>query len=154
MFREMRRSDRQLNLERTHQILKDGEFGVMSVMTHEGYPYGVPLSYAFDGNSIYFHSADKGHKLDSIAVNHEVSFTVVGKTEVLPEKFSTKYESVVTFGKASKIEGDEKIKALGLLIEKYSPEYISQGHDYIERAAGKTAVVKISIEHITGKARD
>jgi len=154
MFRKMRRSDREIGYERILDILNKGEYGVLSVMTQEGYPYGIPLSYACDENAVYFHSANMGHKLDAIEGTPEVSFTVVGNTEVLPDKFSTKFESVVIFGKASVLEEDEKVPPLKLLIEKYSPDFIEKGNGYIENDKHKTTVIKLEIDHITGKARD
>ncbi|MDU1538055.1 MAG: hypothetical protein E6902_00415 [Paeniclostridium sordellii] len=42
--------------------------------------------------------------------------------------------------------------ALLKLIEKYSPEFLQEGKLYILRAKDATSVMKISIEHMTGKA--
>jgi len=78
---------------------------------------------------------------------------VIGDTKVLPEKFSTNYESTIVFGKASIVEGEEKIEGLRLIIEKYSPEFMESGMEYINRAQMATKVVKIEIDEITGKVR-
>ena len=72
---------------------------------------------------------------------------------VLPDKFSTKYESVIAFGKAVEVFGGEKNEALLAFIDKYSSQYIEKGKEYIKNAGEKTKVIKICIEHITGKAR-
>ena len=90
--------------------------------------------------------------IDNIKNHEKVSFNVVGDTEVLPSKFSTKYESVIAFGIATEIDGEEKEMALLKLIEKYSPEFLQEGKLYISRAKDATSVMKISIEHMTGKA--
>nr|MDA8414483.1 pyridoxamine 5'-phosphate oxidase family protein [Desulfobacteraceae bacterium] len=81
------------------------------------------------------------------------SFCVVGKTRVLPEKFATEYESAVAFGVASEVSGNERYGALVLLLEKYSPAFIEAGKSYIDQQDHATKVVKIEIEHISGKAR-
>ncbi len=52
------------------------------------------------GDVIYFHCAPEGHKLENLSGNNKVSFCVVGKTQVLPDKFATNYESVIVFGTA------------------------------------------------------
>ena len=39
------------------------------------------------------------------------------------------------------------------LINKYSPDYIENGKKYISASIIKTSVIKIDIEHISGKAR-
>ncbi len=153
-FRAMRKSEREIDSQRAGEILKRGEYGVLSLMTQEGYPYGVPMSYAVEGDHIYFHCAGEGQKIDAIVQNPSVCFTVVGTTEVLPKGFSTKYESVIVFGHVAFVNGDEKRKGLELLIEKYSPEFIKEGLEYINRKFEKTTVLRIKIEKISGKARD
>jgi uncharacterized protein len=35
-------------------------------------------------------------------------FCVVGRTQILPDEFSTKYESVIVFGRAIEVSDDEK----------------------------------------------
>ena len=70
----------------------------------------------------------------------------------MPSKFSTKYESVVVFGKAHKSQDEEKELALLKLIEKYSPNFLEEGKAYIEKAKDITTVIKIDIEHLTGKS--
>ncbi|KAJ49813.1 hypothetical protein BD780_001971 [Clostridium tetanomorphum] len=153
MFREIRKKDRALGEKDAFELLKNGEYGVLSLVGENDYGYGVPLSYTLIDNYIYFHCAIEGFKLDSMKKNNKVSFCVVGKTETLPEKFSTKYESTIVFGKAYEVENEEKETALQSIIEKYSPNYIPQGIEYIKRAAHKTKVIKIEIENINGKKR-
>lgn len=153
MQREMRKAERQLTQADAEQLLRGGEYGILSLSDDGGYGYGVPLSYVYDGTAIYFHCATDGKKLDLLAQNDKVSFCVVGNTEVLPEKFSTKYESVIAFGRAARIDGEEKDAALAALIEKYSADFSAAGRDYIEKAKSRTVVVKIAVEKISGKAR-
>ena len=51
------------------------------------------------------------------------------------------------------IPKEEALKALELLIEKYSPDFRTEGADYIQRAFGKTKVLRMDIEYLSGKAR-
>lgn len=153
MFREMRRKEREMKNDEAVEILKNNTYGVLSTVSENGYPYGVPISYTFFNNSIYFHCAVTGHKLDNISNNDRVSFCVVGHTEILPEEFSTKYESVIVFGRAVEVSEDEKDRALLEIVNKYSADYIEQGKEYIQKGGKATKVIKISIEHISGKAR-
>jgi Predicted flavin-nucleotide-binding protein len=66
MQREMRRSDRQLAIEEAKEILTKAEYGSLATIGEDGYPYVVPVSYAFEDSSIYIHGATEGHKLDNI----------------------------------------------------------------------------------------
>jgi len=153
ILKEMRRKDREIDRCESLEILTKGEYGIISTIGVDNYPYGLPLSYTYFNDSIYFHCAKEGHKLDNINHNEKVSFCVVGKTEVLRDKFSTKYESTIVFGKCVEVCGDEKTEALSRLIDKYSPEFKIEGLKYIEKESDRTKVYKIEIDKITGKSR-
>lgn len=151
MFREMRRKDRALEKDVTIEFLKNCEYGILSTVCEDGYPYGVPISFVYFDNSIYFHGAAKGQKFDNILKNSKVSFCTVGATAVQPDKFTTKYKSVIVFGKAEEVFDDEKNAALLEVLKKYSKGYMEKGKEYIKNAGNQTRVMKIKIEHISGK---
>lgn len=152
-MKSIRRSDRKIPLQEAEAILDHGEYGVLSTVGSDGQPYGVPLSYVHMNNSIYFHCAVTGGKLDNIEQNAKVSFCVVGNTKILPDKFATEYESTVVFGVASEVRETERHNALLWLLEKYCPDFVAEGKQYIEQKGKDTKVFKIQIHHISGKAR-
>jgi uncharacterized protein len=152
-FRELRRKDREITEEAARQLFREGECGVLSTVDQDGQPYGVPLSYVYRDQCIYFHCALIGHKLDNMVTNPRVSFCVVGKTKILPDKFATEYESAIVFGRATEVLGAERENALLWLLEKYSPEDQEEGKSYIEQQGRATKVLKITIDHVSGKAR-
>jgi len=135
------------------ELLERGEYGVLSTISADGAPYGVPLSYCVIDNAIYFHSALEGHKLENIADENRVSFCVVGATHVLPEKFSTRYESVIVSGRASEVFDMEKQRAFEGLVAKYSAGFREAGLRYIASDSSRTKVFRIDIEAVSGKAR-
>jgi nitroimidazol reductase NimA-like FMN-containing flavoprotein (pyridoxamine 5'-phosphate oxidase superfamily) len=153
MERKIRRIDRAISESEAIEILQKGEYGILSTVSADGQPYGVPVSYSYTEDGIYFHCAVEGHKVDNLTGSNKVSFCVVGKTEVLPAQFGTKYESVIVFGEAFEVTAADKHKGLLELLKKYSPEFIEEGRRYIESAGGKTRVYKIVVESITGKSR-
>ncbi len=152
-MREMRRKDREIPGHAAKALLEAGEFGILSTAGPDGQPYGLPLSYAFKDNCLYFHCAVDGHKIENMDDNPKVSFCVVGKTRLLPDKFATEYESAVAFGVVSEVRGEERRNALVWLLEKYSPDYIEEGKVYIEQKDKVTKVMKITIDRLSGKAR-
>ncbi|MDF2839594.1 MAG: transporter, partial [Clostridia bacterium] len=77
MYREMRRKDRQVSQDEALDILKKGEYGILSTSDAQNIPYGVPMSYAYADKYIYLHGATVGQKLDNIKANPKVSFCVV-----------------------------------------------------------------------------
>ncbi len=148
----MRRKEKQLAQDDSASVLQSGEYGVLSISRGDAAPYGVPLSYVYLNGAVYIHCAREGYKLDLMAANPRVSFCVVGRTTLLPERFTTAYESVLLSGTAQGVSGAEKEDALRALIAKYAPSHQPEGDAYIAKAAAKTEVVKISIDCITGKA--
>lgn len=158
MFREIRRQNRILQDEkRIFELLSTSEYGFLSLGTSDnGYAYGIPISYAYDEetNSLYFHCAPEGQKLDEIRRNNKVSFCVVGKTNPIASQFTTLYESIIAFGKVcSELNDEEKRKALRILVKKYSQGYEGLGEKYMDKSWNRTFCFKIEIEHITAKAK-
>ena len=150
----MRRHDRKISDSEAFKILQKGEYGILSMITSNNSGYGIPLSFAMKNNNvIYFHCAIEGSKLGYLKNNNNVSFCVVGNTEVLPSKFGTMYESVIVFGYITEVNGEEKYDALLSIIEKYSGNYIQEGKEYIDKFNDKVKVIKLSITSISGKAR-
>jgi len=153
MLKELRRKERALTTEEALELLGRGEYGVLSTISEDGAPYGVPVNYCVDGGRVYFHCAVEGHKLENIAGDNRVSFCVVGETEVLPDQFATRYESVIVSGHAEELFDAEKQRALEGLVTKYSSRFMPEGMRYIEAKAGRTRVFRFAIEEISGKAR-
>ncbi|NTV49421.1 MAG: pyridoxamine 5'-phosphate oxidase family protein [Geobacteraceae bacterium] len=153
MRHELRNKKRGIAESEARELLERGEYGILSTCDADGQPYGIPLSYCVIDNAIYFHCAVEGHKLENLAANNKVSFCVVGKTEVLPDQFATRFESVVVSGKAAEVFDKEKQLGLEGLLPKYSAEFVAEGLNYIDAAREQTRVFRISIDNITGKAR-
>lgn len=151
MFREMRRKNQLLPDAESEAILRDCSDGVLAVNGDEGYPYAVPLNYVWDDGKIYFHCAKVGHKLDAIRSSDKVSFTVIASDEVDAESLSTRYRSVIVFGRAKILEDSEEIRRAALLLGlKYNPDRAKVERE-IEAEMAALCCVEITPEHITGK---
>lgn len=151
MFRKMRRFNQQLNEKECESILLREPRGILSVITDEGYPYGVPMNFVYDGGCIYFHSAIEGHKADSVRARDKVSFCVLDGGELSDDGWSYYFNSVIVFGKIREItDPAEKEDKLRLLGQKYFPTRDMVEND-ISRNAGRCTVFELYIEHITGK---
>ncbi len=149
-FPTMRRKDRQMSKSEAEDVLRTGEYGILSTTNSVGYPYGIPLNFAFDGRTIYFHGAkDAGEKFFAFERSSKACFTVVRNSQVHPEQFSSAFESCIVFGRVRKAENPRT--GLQRLIEKYSPEFLEEGKAYIDRAISHTAVFQFDIENVCGK---
>ncbi len=156
MFQEMRRQDRQLTRPEAEEILANGLYGVLSINAGDDYAYGVPFSYVYQDNRIYLHCALEGKKLTLLRRNNKVSFCVVSEAEPLPHKYSMKYRSAMAFGKAVEVKDNrEKLAALIALVEKYytDQDHIEKGKVKAAESLDKTLVIRIDVDHLTGKVR-
>ena len=154
-MREMRRKDRAMPEEDARNLLENGEYGVLSTVGEDGLPYGVPLSYVVIEDSLYFHCAHEGRKVDAVRAHPRVAFTVVGATRpVYAKNFTTYYESVMVSGTAEEVTGPAaKYEILTALAAKYLPEHMDKADADITRSLPRTAVYRIRIETLTGKAK-
>ncbi len=151
----VRRQDRLLPEPEALKLLKEGEYGVLSLITGENRPYGIPISYAWYGeNSIFLHSAPEGKKIISLQNYSEVSFCITSKADVITEKFSTFYESIILECKAfTSLSDDEKRRGLLFLVQKYSPDHIEKGTRYADSALKGTEVIRPDIMNWSGKRK-
>lgn len=153
MFREMRRKRQQLTETECVEILMKNTSGILAVSGDNGYPYAVPLSYVYDNGSLYFHCAKCGHKLDAVKACDKVSFCVVDQDLVVPQEYTTYFRSVIIFGRASIMEQEDEIRsAIEKLAIKYYPDDSKDHRDsVIEKEYKAMCMVKLQIEHMTGK---
>lgn len=152
MFPKMRRIKQQLDSSEVLDILKSNTTCTLALIGENGYPYSLPVSYCYDEGNIYFHCAKVGHKIDCIKNCDRVSLSVIEHDEIIEEKFTDKYKSVVVFGKAEITDDEKEIRRLCRKMCAALCPNVSDGvEEEIERFIEQTAVVKITIEHMTGK---
>ena len=153
MFREMRRKRQQLTEAECVEILRKNTSGVLAVFGDDGYSYAVPLSYVYDDGTLYFHCAKSGHKLDAIKACDKVSFCVIDQDLVVPEEYTTYFRSVISFGRASIMTQEDEIRGAieKLAIKYYSDDSKENRDSAIEKEYKAMCMVRIQIEHMSGK---
>lgn len=151
MFPKLRKKKRELSKEESVKVLIKGKEGILSTIGENGYPYGVAVNYVYYNGCIYFHCANNGYKLDNIKNTNKVSFFVNTDIEIIPHGFTTRYSSVVVFGRAYLVEHRERREALISIGEKYSKDFMEEVIRYIDKALDSCSVIKIEIDHMTGK---
>jgi hypothetical protein len=152
MFREMRRNRQLLPEEESIAILENGTSGVLALSGDSGYPYAVPMSYVYNDRKLYFHSALNGHKIDAIRRNELASFCVIAQDVVVPAEFTTRFRSVIAFGRIRIIdEPVEKRRTAELLAAKYDPDNLGNLDREMEKGFDRMCMIELEIEHLTGK---
>ena len=73
---------------------------------------------------------------------------------MVPNKFTTGYESIVLQCEIKRgIGEDERMHALRLLLEKYSPDDMVVGMKYAEKSFGRTEIVRMTVVEFSGKCK-
>lgn len=151
-MREMRRIRQQLDESACEEVLARGTSGVLALSGDEGYPYAVPLSYVWADGKLVFHGAKSGHKLDAMRREPKASFCVVDADEIVPERYTTHYRSVICFGRMRVVEDETEMRRLSLILgEKYRPGHPEDCMEEIDGAMSRLCVFVMDIERITGK---
>ena len=149
----IRRKDRELSEAEALDILREAEWGVLATVDEAGWPYAVPVNHAVVGGDLIIHCATVGHKLANLAFNPKVSYCAVTQAETLPLELSTRYASVIIFGRGELLtdEGEKRaaLRALGL---RFAAAHADMVDREIDKDLFRTVVVRIRIERATGKA--
>jgi nitroimidazol reductase NimA-like FMN-containing flavoprotein (pyridoxamine 5'-phosphate oxidase superfamily) len=85
----------------------------------EGRTYVVPITYVFDGEAVYAHSAE-GLKIRMMRANPEVCFEVDQRENL------ANWRSVVAWGVYEELHGKEALDALQILVARLIPLVTSE----------------------------
>ena len=150
----MRRKDRERDGDFALSIADKCEWAVVTVVTPEGEPYGVPVSVVRDGDNLYFHTAKEGKKIDALQADPRVWVVCVGDVERAVYSFTTGYESAMFGGECREVtDENEKVRALRLLCEKYTPQNMNNFDSAVEASLPRTGVYRIKLLSSSGKAK-
>lgn len=152
MFRAMRRSRQELEKSECINILNAGKTATVAVLGDDDYPYAVPLNYIYFNDKIYFHCAKTGHKLDAIKKCDKVSVSIVAQDDIIEEKYTTYFKSVICFGRAKIMTDEAKMReAVTELAKKYCPSQLDGIEAEVNKEFSQMAMVEIEVEHMSGK---
>jgi hypothetical protein len=124
-------------------------------LSEDGLAYIVPLCFGYKDNSLYFHSAKEGRKIEILKRNDQVCFEFDIDAQIHSGKtacaWGMKYRSIIGYGTASFIEDPEKKrKALDIIMSQYADGEFA----YPAKALKEILVIKVEISHMTGKKTD
>lgn len=153
----MKKKEREITDKNTIiEILKNGKFAIIS-MCRANEPYIVTLSYGFDlkGNSLYFHSAKEGLKVEFLRENPNVCGTIVDDLGYIMNDCSHKYRSIVFWGKMATVEDlEEKKYGFNIILNHLedNPGKLKKRFLKNEQAYDTVCIIKLKIIEMTGKA--
>lgn len=133
--------------EKVEKLLKEAVVARLAMCVDDK-PYLVPVNFGIGEGVLYFHSGNKGTKVEALTKNPQVAFEMDADVEVVRKedacKWSMKYKSIVGTGKVVKLtDGEEKRKGLDRLMEHHAP---GETFSYNEKMLAATNVYKVEIE--------
>lgn len=150
----MRRKDKVINSRDLIDAIIDSCEVCHLGLAKGGIPYVVPVSFGYDGQALYLHTAREGRKIEYFLANPAVCIQFDRRHRVkdhpdLACQWTAEYESVIGFGQIEELTDPEgKRNGLIQIMAHYS------GRDdwsFDQAGIEKTRVWKIGIISLTGK---
>ena len=115
-------------------------------------PYLIPISFGYDGQKIYIHTATEGKKIEHFEQNNRVCFEFEQNVKLVTGEeacdWTCCYESVIGYGKIEELkEKSEKEHGLNQVMLQYS----GKTWEFNQKTLKRTRVWQITIDSITGK---
>ncbi|HSK74327.1 MAG TPA: pyridoxamine 5'-phosphate oxidase family protein [Pyrinomonadaceae bacterium] len=135
---------KELSKKSAEDLLNEQSIGRLGCVLRGGEPYVVPVSYLFEGGSIYIHSLE-GQKIEAMRAHPKVCLQV----DDIENHFE--WQSVIAFGEFEEITDEEKqdeiLQELFLRFPDLTPvEDVGLGK------GKKLVIFRIKINRITGLA--
>lgn len=152
----MRRQEKAIEDPRVFDdILKRGQFAILA-LCRENEPYAVTMNYGFDAsrNTLYFHCAKEGLKIDFIRQNARVCGTVVEDRGYKTGECDHAYRSLVFWGRIAIVDNtEEKKHALDVMIHhlEEDPDPVRRRTLSKEDVTEKVCILRLDIDTISGK---
>jgi hypothetical protein len=149
----MRRNDKKIvSREQIDVIIRNSEVCRIAY-SNDNIPYITPVSFGYDGVSLYVHTAEEGRKIDFLKKNNYICFEFETDVSTVTDdkiacKWTAAFKSVIGYGRMVALTSlDEKEYALNEIMKQYS----GKSWAFIPHNFKKVSLWKIEIEELSGK---
>ncbi|MDR0768771.1 MAG: pyridoxamine 5'-phosphate oxidase family protein [Dysgonamonadaceae bacterium] len=148
----MRRKEREITDRREIDEIVYSARVMHLALSDNNTPFLVPVFYAYNGSSLYFHSARAGTKINILKRNNQVCFEISVDHGVIESDsacdFEARHRTVIGFGKAIFVEDEtERTAALKSIVKQFTDKTF----EFPKANLHATAIVRIDIDLIKGK---
>ncbi len=149
----MRRKEKEItDRNELHQIIRD------SLICHlacclDDQPYLVPLSFGYDGHTVYFHTAKDGKKIKYLVLNPRVCLAFESEVKLQTDldlacNWTFHFRSVIAYGTAEElIDPDSRASAIKQIMLHYS----DRDWKISDNELSRTILWRVQLDEITGK---
>jgi len=116
-------------------------------------PYVVPLSFGYDGNAVYFHTAREGKKNTILSANPQVCLGFEQGIQIQPDpdlacRWSFHYQSVIATGIAEVVTNPKgRLYGIKQIMLHFSDKY----WEISEKELSMVTIWQVILTDITGK---
>jgi nitroimidazol reductase NimA-like FMN-containing flavoprotein (pyridoxamine 5'-phosphate oxidase superfamily) len=139
-----------------HAILDASMIGHVGFVAH-GRPVVIPMLYGRDGGSVFLHGSVASRLLRDLAGGVDVCLTVTMIDGLVLARsafhHSMNYRSVVAFGRAQRVDGEERVHGLQVISEHLAPGRWDEVRPPNDQELKVTTVLRLDIEEASAKVR-
>lgn len=151
-FVKLRRQDRAVSEADAKRLLALADWGVLALTPDEnGYPHAVPINCAYVDGELLMHCAREGKKLEILRRDPHACFTATIWQQIAPSEFTTRYESVVCYGRMELVPA----QLCAHLLTKFTAGVLRVPESEVAAKAGQAApatqMLRMHIDHISAK---
>ncbi len=149
----MRRKDKAVIDRKTIDAIIAGSEICHLACCQDNIPYLIPLSFGYDGQNVYFHTANKGRKIDIFRINPLVALSFEKDIRLIKDddqacQWSFRFQSVIAEGQITEITDPyQKIAAIDKIMSHYSGRNWAITPEYLENLL----IWKVRLDSVTGK---
>lgn len=149
----MRRRDKEITSRADIDEILGRALVCRLALNDEGSPHIVPVNFGYAGNTLYFHSAPAGRKIDLLLGEPRATFEVTDFYRIITGdlacNWTTEYRSVIGKGKIEIVlNNEEKRLGLDIIMKQHGQKGTNS---YSEESLNRMVVLKLVIESVTGK---
>jgi nitroimidazol reductase NimA-like FMN-containing flavoprotein (pyridoxamine 5'-phosphate oxidase superfamily) len=149
----MRRHDKEIGSRQEIDAIMRSALVCRIAFSNGDEPYVVPVSFGYDGEALFIHTATSGRKIEFMEANSRVCFELEENVSLRADdrdacKWTFAFESIIGYGTITELEtAEDRARGLNQIMLHYS------GREWeIDKAAtATTRVWRIDIESVTGK---
>lgn len=147
----------------SHDLTRFRETLGATVVAHVGFirdgkPIVIPTAYGFDDENLYLHGSTGSHFYRDMADGRPLSISITSLDGFLYARSTydsaVHYRSIVVFGSARELEGEEKERALSIMSEHLLPGRLAEVRPSTKKELAATMALAVSLAEASLKILD
>jgi len=149
----MRRRDRLVEDRKQIDAIIRGSDVCRLALAKDNMPYVVPLSFGYDGEAIYIHTARSGKKIEYFEANDKVCFEFETHVELVRDdgdacEWGFSFESAIGYGTIVELVDRKQVS---YALEQITKQYGGSQSEFDKGSTKNLRAWKITVDSVEGK---